>query len=286
MKDMAVIGAGPAGLSAAITARARNKDVIVVSNRPHESALAKASIIDNYPGMPKISGTDMLEQMYEQALELGVEFCFERVITVLSMGEYFSVSAGKEIINARSVVLAIGVQSSKPIAGEAEYLGRGVSYCATCDGMLYRNATVCVVGLNSEAVEEANFLAEIGASVVFLARTAPEGLAAGITVKEGTAAEIKGDALGVTELVFKSKKTRETESIACNGVFILRPAIAPDALMAGLKLNEGYIAVDEDMQTNIPGVFAAGDCTGKPLQIAKAVGDGQKACFAAVAYLG
>jgi thioredoxin reductase (NADPH) len=151
--------------------------------------------------------------------------------------------------------------------------------------MLYRNATVCVLGLNSEAVEEANFLKEIGAEVTFLAKKAPEGLVEGINVICGTALEVKGDMLGVTGLVYQAGDTKGNESLDCNGVFILRAVIAPENLMVGLELSEGQVVVDAQMRTNISGVFAAGDCTGAPLQIAKAVGEGQRACFSAVAYL-
>ena len=285
MYDIAIIGAGPAGLSAAITARARNKDVLVISNKPLDSPLARASHIDNYPGLPQISGAKLLEQMVEHALALGVVFDFRKTVSILPMGEYFSISVGDDIVECRSVILATGAQSAKPFAGEAEYLGRGVSYCATCDGMLYRKARVCVVGLSKEATEEANFLEEIGCNVVFIAKKLPQGLSEGITVKTGTVAEIRGDGLGVTELVFRPEGSSQNETIVCSGVFVLRPSVAPDALIMGLELSDGYIAVDTAMRTSVPGVFAAGDCTGKPLQISKATGEGQLACFSAVAYL-
>ncbi|MCL1846489.1 MAG: NAD(P)/FAD-dependent oxidoreductase [Coriobacteriia bacterium] len=286
MYDITIVGAGPAGLSAAITARARNKSVLVVSNRLENSPLAKAKIIDNYPGVSKISGRALLEQMQEQALGLGVEFCFERVISVLPLGERFSLTAGDRLIEARSIILATGVSADAPFPGESEFLGRGVSYCATCDGMLYRTAKVCVVGLDAEAVTEANFLAEIGADVSFLARKAPTGLSEGIAVKLGSVINITGDMMGVTGLTYREADTDKTESITCAGIFILRPTLAPDTLLAGLELKENSIIVDRGMSTNIPGVFAAGDCTGKPLQIAKAVGEGQLACFSAIESLG
>jgi thioredoxin reductase (NADPH) len=286
MYDIIVIGAGPAGLSAAITARARNLSVLILSNKPQESPLAKARLIDNYPGLPQVSGLKLLEEMLSQAHSLGAIFRSERVVSVLPLGDRFSAATGGDAFDARAVILAPGTSVAKPFNGEAEFLGRGVSYCATCDGMLYRTSTVCVVGLNSESVEEANFLAGIGAKVVYLAKQAPKGLADDILAEEGTVAAIRGDSLGVTELAFKNKATGNIESIPCNGVFILRPSIAPDALISGLGLNGGSIVVDNRMRTNIPGVFAAGDCTGKPLQIAKAVGEGQQATFSAVEYLG
>jgi thioredoxin reductase (NADPH) len=324
MYDIAIIGAGPAGLSAAITARARDKNVVVISNKPQESPLAKAQRIDNYPGLPRVSGLHLLEQMLAHAHALGAEFRIGRVVSVLPVGDSFSVSTGSENIDARTVILAIGTQAAKPFAGEADYLGRGVSYCATCDGMLYRASSVCVVGLNSEAVDEANFLAGLGAQVTFLAKTAPPGLASGITFAQGTVAEIQGDLMGVTAVVYKPTRqkgdgspivsspivspgadaevvrdateaqgadavrdaTDALKTLFCNGVFILRPSLAPDALVSTVTLTDGHIAVDAERRTNIPGIFAAGDCTGKPYQISRATGDAQTAALVAVKLLG
>jgi thioredoxin reductase (NADPH) len=288
MYDIAIIGAGPAGLSAAITARARDKQVLVISNKPQENPLAKSQLVDNYPGLPGVGGLQLLEQMLAHADKLGTHFTYARVISVLPMGTHFSITTSDEIAEARAVILAVGAQRSKPIAGEQEFLGRGVSYCATCDGMLYRTSTVAVVGLNSDAVEEANFLAEIGAKVIFLAPTAPQGLREEIFVQEGHPLEIKGDLMGVTELVFREKGTDAEITLPVNGIFILRDSIAPSTLIAGLKLAEGAsaIAVDAQMRTSVPGVFAAGDCTGAPLQVAKAAGQGQVAVFSTVEWLG
>jgi thioredoxin reductase (NADPH) len=285
MYDIIIIGGGPAGLSAAITARARDKKVLIVSNRPQESPLAKAKLIDNYPGLVQVSGLQLLEQMLVHARGLGAELVYERVISVLPMGGQFSVVTGRAGFDAKAVILAMGTQPNKPFRGEDEFLGRGVSYCATCDGMLYRRQTACVVGNSAEAVEEANFLATIGAQVIFVAKKTPGGLDEGIAAVEGTVVEIKGDEYKVTELVLKTAKGNHVKSIPCNGVFILRPSIAPTALIAGLELAEGYIAVDRAMCTNTPGVFAAGDCIGQPLQVVKAAGDGQRACLSAVKYL-
>ena len=185
MYDIAIIGAGPAGLSAAITARARNKSVVVVYNKPQDSLLAKAQVVDNYPGLPQVSGLQLLEQMLGHAHSLEVELRFGRVVSVMPVGDSFFVSMGSENLDARTVILATGTQAAKPFVGEAEYLGRGVSYCATCDGMLYRTAAVCVVGFTPEAVDEANFLAELGAQVTFLAKEVPQGLAQDIRTEEG-----------------------------------------------------------------------------------------------------
>jgi thioredoxin reductase (NADPH) len=304
MYDIIVIGAGPAGLSAAITARARDKKVLVLSNKPQESPLAKARCVDNYPGLPHISGLQMLELMLSHARDMQVEFVFERVISILSVGEHFTVATGGKNFETRSVILATGAHLGKPFKGEEELLGRGVSYCATCDGMLYRTQSVCVVGLSAEAIGEANFLARIGAKVVFLSKTEPIGLDESIEVKRGVVVEIKGDMMGVSELRYReyrgnSGASRDdaqdeardgatadaVKSIRCTGVFILRTAITPNALMPGLEFIDGSVTVDHAMGTNKPGIFAAGDCVGNPLQVAVAAGEGQRACFSAVKYI-
>jgi thioredoxin reductase (NADPH) len=149
--------------------------------------------------------------------------------------------------------------------------------------MLYKNATVCVLNYSSEALHEAQFLAELGAQVHFVSSTTSDEIAAlqskGIELHYGKAQAIEGDMLGVTGV-----RTKD-ELIACQGVFILRPSVAPASLLSSLELNEKTLKVDERMRTNIAGVFAAGDCVGKPLQVAKAVGEGQLACFSAVEYL-
>jgi thioredoxin reductase (NADPH) len=287
MYDLTIIGAGPAGLSAAITARARNKEVLVLSNKPQENPLAQSHRVDNYPGMPQTSGLQLLECMVSHAQQVGARFTFARVISVLPMGTHFSVSTSDDFVETRSVIIATGAQRAQAIAGEKEFLGHGVSYCATCDGMLYRRKTVVLVGLNSESVEEANFLAEIGATVVFLATSAPRGLNESILVQEGTPRAVQGTEAGVTGLLFTEKGTDAERVIPAKGVFILRDSIAPDVLISGLALAENAraIAVDTRMHTNIEGLFAAGDCTGAPLQIAKAAGEGQVAALSAVGYL-
>ncbi|MDR2714079.1 MAG: NAD(P)/FAD-dependent oxidoreductase [Coriobacteriales bacterium] len=316
--DIAIIGAGPAGLSAGITARARNKETIIISNKFENSPLAKSKIVDNYPGMPHTSGFEMLDTMTAQARNLGCAFMNARVITVLPIKNAdtttFSITTGSEVVEAKALIMATGSSTgAKAIDGETEYLGRGVSYCATCDGMLFRNAIVCLIGLSSDAEEEALFLAELGATVHYIVpeesaaaaseasatESAAESNAKGnaesadkinqpnITTYTATVLAIEGDALGVTGVRIKEADTEgdlET-TIPCQGVFILRPSVAPSSLLSALEIKDDFIQTDAAKKTNLAGVFAAGDCTGKPHQIAKAVGEGQLACFSAVEYL-
>ncbi|MDR2108438.1 MAG: FAD-dependent oxidoreductase [Coriobacteriales bacterium] len=293
MYDIAIIGAGPAGLSAAITARARDKDVCVISNRPQESPLAKSRLVDNYPGLPGVSGLGLLERFVEHARNLGAIFRFARVVNLLPLGSSFSVTTSDDSVEARAVILALGAaRASTAFPGEQEYLGRGVSYCATCDGMLYRDSTVSVVDLAPDAADEANFLHGLGATVHFLtARADPKTLSAldkGIVLHEGKVVAVEGDGSLVTGLRIARRlepKLNKDELVPCRGVFILRPSIAPTALLPTLETRDNYIATNAGMGTSVPGVFAAGDCVGPPLQVAKAAGEGQRAAFAAVDYL-
>lgn len=267
MTDIAVIGGGPAGLSAALNARARGKGVLVVGNPVEENPLYKAPVIDNYPGLPGISGAQLLHTLQEHARQSGARFRSGRVLSVTPMGDRFFLSVGSDVEEARAIVVAIGAQRGVKLPGEEALLGRGVSWCATCDGMLYRNKTVVVVGLSHDAPAEANFLQEIGCQVTYAARKSPGGLRPDIPVVLGKRLSIEG------EQTVTAVRADETV-IPCQGVFILREAMAPGDLLPGLALEGGYVSVGRSTAANLPGVFACGDCTGLPLQVAKAVGEG------------
>lgn len=260
--DIIVIGSGPAGLSAALTARARNKTVLVVGNRWQDSPLARAERVDNYLGLPQQSGADLLETFHDHAKEAGVALLEGRALSALPWNG-FQVSVGSQVLSAGALILAPGVVRQKKFPGEAEYLGRGVSYCATCDGMLYRGKPVAVVGYTDTARQEAEFLQKIGCSVTYFDRPKQ--------------CEIRGD--GRVESV-----TCDGRTIPAEGVFILRPTMAPTELFPGLAVEQGYVTVDRRMATNLPGLFAAGDCTGGPLQVSKAAGDGLIAGQSAAAW--
>lgn len=266
MPDVIVIGAGPAGLSAALTLRSRGKSVLLLESPGAVSALAKAEKVDNYPGLPEIGGKALLEAMREQALSLGAEFLSEKALSVMPMGDRFYVSAGQETLEARSLILAAGAARGKTLPGEEALLGMGVSYCATCDGMLYRGKNVAVLGFSADAEEEAEFLRSIGCNLRFF--SAEESKKARILGEN----RVEGVEIG-------------GEIIPFDGVFVLRDTVAPQALLPGLELQGVHIAVQTDMRTSVSGVFAAGDCVGTPYQIAKAVGEGNIAALSAAKYL-
>lgn len=275
--DIIVLGSGPAGLSAAVTARGRNKSVLVIGNRWQDSPLAKAEKVDNYLGMPGRTGAQMLEEFYNHAVKAGVEFVTGRAISLMAWNG-FMVTVGSQVYEGSALILAPGVSRQAKYPGEAEYLGRGVSYCATCDGMLYRNKPVAVVGRSSDAPQEANYLKSLGCQVVYVSPQPPQGLDGDIPFVKANRLAVKGEAT-VTAL------EADGADIPCNGVFILRQAVAPTDLLPALETENGVIKVDRRMATNVEAVFAAGDCTGGPLQVAKAVGEGHVAGLSACEYL-
>ena len=259
--DLLIVGGGPAGLTAAIHARVRDKSVLVITNDPAASPLYKAPGMANYPGLPGVSGRELVDRLLGQARDLGAQFKRGRALSVMPMGKSVMVSVENDAAEGRAVILAPGVSRAAPLAGEERLLGRGVSYCATCDGMFYRNKAVVCAGNAPNFDEEVEFLRSIGCRV---------------TVKRLAGLSILGED--------KVAAVRDAggEETPCDGVFLLRSSIAPAQLAPGLELEGGYIKVDSRMATSLPGVYAAGDCTGQPLQLAKAVGQGQTAAHFAL----
>ena len=265
-KDVIIIGEGPAGISAALTLINRGKSVLIVSSGIGENPLYKAPVIDNYPGMPKVSGKELLEAMSKQVVDAGAGIVYGRALTAADMGGVFGVSVGADYYACKALIVASGIDQKDSFPGEREYLGRGVSYCATCDGMLYRDKDVAVIGWGEEAENEAVFLKNIGCRVSYY-----KG--------KGKRYKIEGGDY-VTDLVLPDGTKKDVSA-----VFILRSKISIGQFMPDIKTADGRIITDEKMRTSVRGVFAAGDCTGKPYQIAKAVGEGNIAALSAAEYL-
>ncbi|MCI8497198.1 MAG: NAD(P)/FAD-dependent oxidoreductase [Clostridiales bacterium] len=279
MLDIAVIGSGPAGLSAAVNAAVRNRSVTVFARETASGALDRAERVDNYLGFSGISGRELYEQFLNHARELQVAFETHAVTEIYPMGDHYTLNVNNDFVEARAVIIATGVPRKALLPGEDSYVGRGVSYCATCDGPLYRGKTVAMVSELPEGEAEARYLSEICAQVHYIPLYHPVRLAGdNISILNDRPVRIEGEQT-VRRLVL-----REHE-LCCDGIFLLRKSIPLTRLIAGLELEDGYIRVGRHMETNLPGLYAAGDCTGLPLQLAKAVGEGLIAAQQAVKHI-
>ncbi len=278
MIDIAIIGAGPAGVSAALTAKARGKNIAVFSQSGISEKVSKAHKILNYPGLSEISGEDLAKAFENHLHVMEVPLIKKQISAVYSFGEYFALQTADEPINAKAVIIACGVMAQKPIEGENEFLGRGVSYCATCDAMFFKGKTVAVWGLNGEAPSEAEFLAEGCKKVLYFSNKPQEFKKDNIEHINDIPIKVLGDKT-------LNKIGTKNGEFNVDGFFILRDTVSPEVLVPGLKTENNHIAVDKNMCTNIAGCFACGDTVGKPYQYVKAAGEGNIAALSAVEYL-
>jgi thioredoxin reductase (NADPH) len=277
--DVAIVGTGPAGLQAAITLKIRKKNIIVIGKKDSSGKVRSAEKIDNYLGIPAVSGDDLAKKMLDHAESMGVEITEGRVSMIYPYGEYFAIQSGEEIIEAASVILCAGVAPAKTIPGESEFLGRGVSYCATCDAAMYKDKKAVVVSYSPAFEEEAEFLRKYASEVIYVpVYDAGELKIEGVDIFKGKPVEIKG-AMKANTLI------TDNGEIQTDGVFVLRDQIAPSSMVPGLETEGSAVKCGRDMSTSIPGLFAAGDITGAPYQLIKASGEGLVAALSAVSYL-
>jgi hypothetical protein len=278
--DIAIVGTGPGGLEAAITAKLRNKDIILFGSKELSHKITKAVEIRNYLGLPDITGEKLAGAYHDHLEAMEIKINETRINAVYAMGDYFVLQSADQMFESKSVIISTGVVAGKAFPGEDENLGRGVSYCATCDAALYKGKEAIVIGYSVREEEEANFLAEKADKVTYIALYKDVSqLADNIEVVTGTVPKeiIKeGD-----KMILVTNKDR----LSADGIFILRDAVSADKLVPGLLMEDGHIAVGRDMSTNIEGVFACGDVTGKPYQYIKAAGEGNVAALSAISYL-
>lgn len=278
--DIAIIGTGPAGISAAITAKIRGKSIILLGPKNLSDKITRAARIENYTALPNISGKELAGHMLLHLKTLDIQITDKRVKTVYAMGKYFVLEAGEDIIESNSVIVAAGVMQGKMLKGEKELLGSGVSYCATCDARLYRDKKVAVIGYSDESANEAEFLSDIASEVMFFPMKKgiePESRK-NITVIREIPREITGEG-------FVKGVLTDNGEYGADGVFVLRDSVLPDTLVPGLETEQNHIKADLQMKTNLDGVFACGDIVGKPYQYIKAAGQGNTAALSAVEYL-
>lgn len=277
--DIAVIGGGPAGLSAVVTGRIRNKSVILFDHMGMSPKLRRAHKVENYLGLPGTDGNALVAAFEKHALSYEPEWIKEKVTAVFPGEDGFTLLTADKTFEAKTVIMTIGTPSAAALPGEKEFLGRGVSYCATCDGQFYRGRTVAVVATAPEAAEEALYLAELCKEVVYFPRyKGAMPVHAHLRVETAPPQAIIGEQ---TVMAIRTDKG----DIAVDGVFLLRESDPVDSILAELETQDGAICVDAAMATNVPGVFAAGDCTGRPWQISRATGQGLTAVLSAISWL-
>ena len=277
--DIAIIGSGPAGLSAALNARIRKKSFIIFGSKNLRNKLEKAEKINNYLGFFNRSGKEIKEEFEKHIEAMDINITEETVNNIYSMGKYFSIMVNEKIYEATTIILATGVNFGKPFKGEEEFLGRGVGYCATCDAPLYKEKVVTIISYNKQEEKEANFLATVASKVYYVPMYKEEvEVDPSIEIIRDTPVEICGDKKA-NKLILKNSE------IETDGIFILRDSISLGQLVPGLKLDGNHVEVDRKMQTNLKGCFAAGDIVGTPYQYIKAAGEGNIAALSAVAYI-
>lgn len=277
--DIAIIGSGIAGMSAALNAKIRKKDFIFFGSKDMSSKLIKAHKINNYPGFFDKSGVEIKDELQKHMDYMNIKITEDNVLNIYSMGDYFIIMSKQGLYEATSVVIATGVNFGKLLKGEKEFLGRGVGYCATCDAALYKDKIVTIISYSKEEENEANFLASIASKVYYIPMYKEYvDVDKSIEIVNDIPVEIKGNDF-VNELILKKSK------IKTDGIFILRESSDPEQLVPGLEIENNHIKVNRLMETNIRGCFAAGDIVGAPYQYVKAAGEGNIAALSAVSYI-
>lgn len=279
MYDAVIIGAGPAGISAAINLKLLGKNFLWVASEPTSLKAARAELIKNYPGLPDVTGEQLCWALKNHAESMGARLTDGVATGVFDTVGKYSVLVGDESYDTRTVILCTGVVTSKPLKGESEFLGRGVSYCAVCDGFLYKGKTICAVIYDKKFEHEAEYLCSLAHAVYVLPMYKNCNISAqNARFVDGKPLEISG---GLRAETLKTSST----SVSADGFFVLRASVAPATLVKGIETDGGRIIADRKCATNLAGVFAAGDCTGAPYQYAKAVGEGNVAAHSAAEYI-
>lgn len=287
MLDCIIIGSGVAGISAALTLQANGKTFEIFGTKALSEKIVKAEKINNYAGLSSITGKAFQEALQAQLADAKIEIKEEKVAGVYALKDKFTVTTQEGgLYESRCVILACGVEAIKTIAGETEFLGRGVSYCATCDGFLYKGKTIAIVCTSKRLEGEIAHLVGLAKKVYLIPMYKDAEIHAdNVEIIQKLPTAIEGT-LRVENLRFANPpKVGFSEVLPVDGVFMLRESIAPSALVGGLTVENGHVVVGRDAATNLQGLFAAGDCTGRPYQYAKAAGEGNVAAHSVTAFL-
>ncbi|WP_047998997.1 thioredoxin-disulfide reductase [Lactiplantibacillus herbarum] len=287
--DVIIIGAGPAGMTAALYASRANLSVLLLDRGIYGGQMNNTAAIENYPGFKSILGPDLAKDMYESATQFGAEYAYGSVESVEDLGDTKLVTTDSDTFETKALVIGTGSEYRKlGVPGEDTYGGRGVSYCAVCDGAFFRNKHVVVIGGGDSAIEEGTYLTQLADKVTVIHRR--DQLRAQQILQDRAFAnpkmefvwnsnvtEIIGDDKKVTGVKVNNNKTGEDSEIAVDGAFIyvgINPITKPFGNL-GITDENGWIETNDHMETKVPGIFAIGDVRKKDLrQVATAVGEG------------
>ena len=298
MYDILIIGAGPDGLTAAIYARRASKSVLILEAKSYGGQIINTPEIENYPVAPHISGFDFATKIYEQATALGAEVVYEKAVEIIDNGSEKEVRTENNSYKAKAIIIATGSENRKlGVDGEDQLVGRGISYCATCDGAFYRKKNVAVVGGGNTALEDALYLADIAEKVYLIHRRDEfrgedanvNALKARVNVEFVLNSQvIKLNAQKRLESIDVQNKNGEVRNIEVNGLFVAVGRIPENQNFAKVVNldNAGYVIAGEDCLTNAKGIFVAGDNRVKNVrQLVTATADGAVAVSEAVKYI-
>ena len=293
--DVLIIGAGVAGLTAAIYLKRSSLKMMIVDKYAPGGKLNNIHRVDNYPGVPAINGPELAMKLVDQATSLGIAVDYANVARIQKSENGFIVYSDMDEIETKAIIVATGLtQGAKMIPGEKEHQGKGVSYCATCDGAFFRNEVMAVYGYQDHAVEDALYLASIASKVYFIhpsdivaAENHYSALLAldNVELIPGKVVAINGDPK-VEAVEVESEGA--TKTLPVKALFLLEGEVSTSAFLSDLpvKMNKGFIQVGPERESSVPGIFAAGDILDKKLrQIVNAAGEGAEAATAAITYV-
>lgn len=273
--DFIIVGGGIAGYSAALTAKNLKLDFLWIADKPFGKKTEKAEFVRNYPAFSG-SGEELVHALEAQMRREGITLTPKRIDGIYKEKEGFLLTSGRESFSARAVLLATGVELDGGLG--SDYVGRGVSYCAVCDGALYKNKRIAAVLYSEEEREEAEYLAGFASEVLLFSKNAIGFKANNIKVIAETPKSVSGG-------MRLEKIVTDKGEYAVDGVFLLGKSAPPSVLCGGLKTEGAHVLVKRDLSTNLAGLYAAGDIAGKPYQFVKAAGEGCAAAYSVKAYL-
>lgn len=277
--DIAIIGTGPAGLEAALTLKNRNANFILIGSNELSEKVYKAHEVRNYLGLPFVKGNDMQKIFLNQIKDMGIEITSDSIKQIYAMGDYFSLQGEKDMYESKSVIVATGVKFGNKYKNEDQFLGMGISYCATCDANFYKNKNIACIVESPDEYDEAIFLSNVVNHMYLFPLFKSE-----VEIKQNMEI-INDDIVGFEGIRKVNKIITKSNEYEIDGVFILRKSVPASYLIPGVNIDGTHIVVSRAMETNIEGLFAAGDITGLPYQYIKAAGEGNVAALAAVKYL-